>query len=429
MKLLTTIATLLVSVGAIAQDGDLLVYGDVIHTMQDGKLNTITDGVVYIEDGVILAVGPVDGTAIPKKAMETRRAAVVVPGLIDPRSTAGLTGIYNQPQDQDIIENSKPIQPELRALDAYNGRDQLVGFLRSKGITTLHTGHASGEAMSGQLFVVKTREGNVGDNVLVETSAVSATLAPSALNGGRGPGTRAKLAMILRDELIDAQEYRAKVEAWQAKKDAFDGHTPAEGEDEADAPKDPGDPPSRDLRMEALSAVLAGDVPLLVTANKAQDIDTALRLAEEFGFTLWLDSGAEAYLMADALKEANVPVFLHPTMARPWGDMENMSWTTAGELADAGLTVMTQSGYEGYVPKVRVVLFEAAIAAVHGWGVERAMAGLTITPARVLGIDDRVGSIEVGKDGDLALYDGDPFEYITRCVGTVIEGEVVSDGE
>ena len=293
--------------------------------------------------------------------------------------------------------------------------------------------------MSGQLFVVKTREGNVGDNVLVETSAVSATLAPSALNGGRGPGTRAKLAMILRDELIDAQEYKAKVDAWQAKKDAFDAYEPADEEAEGeageadnadeDAPKDPGDPPSRDLRMEALSAVLAGDVPLLVTANKAQDIDTALRLAEEFGFTLWLDSGAEAYLMADALKDANVPVFLHPTMARPWGDMENMSWTTAGELADAGLTVMTQSGYEGYVPKVRVVLFEAAIAAVHGWGVERAMAGLTITPARVLGIDDRVGSIEVGKDGDLALYDGDPFEYTTRCVGTVIEGEVVSDGE
>lgn len=429
MKLLTTIATLLVSVGALAQNGDLLVYGDVIHTMQDGKLSTITDGVVYIEDGVIRAVGPVNATAIPKKAIETRRAAVVVPGLIDPRSTAGLTGIYNQPQDQDIIETTSPIQPELRAMDAYNGRDELVGFLRDKGVTTLHTGHTSGEAISGQLFVVKTREGTVGDNVLVETSAVAATLAPSAINGARGPGTRAKLALILRDELIDAQEYKTKLDAWQAKKDAFASHVPAEGEDEADAPKDPGDPPGRNLRMEALSAVLAGDVPLLVTANKAQDIDTALRLAEEFGFTLWLDSGAEAYLMIDALKDADVPVFLHPTMARPWGDMENMSWTTAGDLADAGLTVMTQSGYEGYVPKVRVVLFEAAIAAVNGWGVERAMAGLTITPARVLGIDDRVGSIEVGKDGDLALYDGDPFEYTTRCVGTVIEGEVVSDGE
>ncbi len=432
MRLLTAFAALFVSSAATPQDADLLVYGEVVYTMEGGELNAIEDGVVYIEDGVIQAVGPADGTQIPKKAMETRRAAVVVPGLIDPRSTAGLTGIYNQPQDQDIIETSKPIQPELRALDAYNGRDELVGFLRAKGVTTLHTGHAAGEAMSGQLFVVKTREGSVGESVLVETSAVSATLAPSALNsGGKGPGTRAKLAMILRDELIDAQEYKAKVDAWQAKKDAFDAHTPAEGESEPDesAPKDPGDPPSRNLRLEALASVLSGDVPLLVTANRAQDIDTALRLADEFGFTLWLDSGAEAYLVAEELRAAGVPVFLHPTMARPWGDMQNMSWTTAGRLADAGLTVMTQSGYEGYVPKVRVVLFEAAIAAVNGWGFERALAGLTITPARVLGIDDRVGSIEIGKDGDLALYDGDPFEYTTRCVGTVIEGVVVSDGE
>jgi imidazolonepropionase-like amidohydrolase len=178
-----------------------------------------------------------------------------------------------------------------------------------------------------------------------------------------------------------------------------------------------------------LASVLAGERALLVTANRSQDIASALRLAREFGFELWLDSAPEAYLLLEEIGEAGVPVIVHPTMARPAGEFRNASYTTAGRLADAGITVAMQSGYESYVPKVRVVLFEAAIAAAWGLGAERALESVTITPARILGIEDRVGSIEVGKDGDLALYSGDPFEYTTRCVGTIIEGEVVSEGE
>lgn len=403
------------SVPAFGQmDGEVLVYGDVVYTMRDGALSEIEDGVVWIENGTIRAVGRADEVAIPRRAMKTLRAAVVTPGLIDPRSTAGLTGMFNNPrEDQDMLETSSPVQPELRALDAYNPRDGLVTFIREKGVTTVHTGHAPGEAVSGQMFIVKTKGGAVKDSVVREVSAVSATLSPMAVKGGgKSPGTRAKLMAVLRGELIKAQEYAAKLEAFEARED-----------DDSETR------PTRDLRLEAMVRVLSGELPLLVTANRAQDIDSALRLRAEFGFTLWLDSGSESYLVVDALKEAGVPVFVHPTMARPWGEMENMSWTTAGVLADAGVPTLMQSGYEGYVPKVRVVLFEAAIAAVNGLGVERAMASITHDAAEVLGILDRVGTIEVGKDGDLALYDGDPFEYTTRCVGTVIEGVVVSEGE
>jgi imidazolonepropionase-like amidohydrolase len=145
--------------------------------------------------------------------------------------------------------------------------------------------------------------------------------------------------------------------------------------------------------------------------------------------TLWLDSAAESYLMADRLAELDIPVLAHPPMARAWGggELVNMSMTTPAVLADAGVTVAMQSGFEGYVPKVRVVLFEAAIAAANGLGFERALAAITTTPAEMLGMDGRVGSIEVGKDGDLALFDGDPFEYTSHCVATVIDGVVVSD--
>jgi imidazolonepropionase-like amidohydrolase len=128
----------------------------------------------------------------------------------------------------------------------------------------------------------------------------------------------------------------------------------------------------------------------------------------------------------DPIKKAGVAVIVHPTMARHSGEMENASFETASILKQAGIPVALQTGFEGYVPKVRVLLFEAAAAAANGLGPEGALAASTIDAAKLLGIEKRVGSLEPGKDGDLALFDGDPFEYTTRCTGVVIEGEVMS---
>ena len=181
--------------------------------------------------------------------------------------------------------------------------------------------------------------------------------------------------------------------------------------------------------LETLAEVLAGKIPLLITAHRAQDITNALRLAKEFKFKLWLDGASESYLLIDEIKQANVPVLIHPSMARAVGDLENLSFETASKLVDAGIPLAMQSGYEAYVPKTRVVLFEAAIAAANGLTFEQTLASITINSAKILGVDDRVGSIKPGKDGDLALYDGDPFEYTTHCVGTIIDGKVASRGE
>jgi imidazolonepropionase-like amidohydrolase len=140
-----------------------------------------------------------------------------------------------------------------------------------------------------------------------------------------------------------------------------------------------------------------------------------------------LDGAAEAYLLVDQIKAAGVPVILHPTMFRSRGEAKNLSFETAAKLRAAGIPVALQSGYEGYVPKTRVVLFEAAVAASNGLKFEEALATITIDAAKILGVDDRVGSIEAGKDADLALFDGDPFEYTSHCVGTVTDGRVVHD--
>lgn len=378
------------------------IVGDVVYTMNGPP---IENGVVLIEGDKITAVGPAGEVEIPR-GYEVLTAKVVTPGLIDSHSVVGLGGFLNQDQDQDQLEMSSPIQPALRAIDAYNSKDELVEWIRGFGVTTIHTGHAPGQLMSGQTMIVKTAGNSVEDAVLVPTRAIAATLNTSAANSGSSsPGTRGKMLEMLRGKFIEATEYKAKI----------------------DAVDDDNKPPARDLNLDAIVQVLDGEVPLMITADRAQDIASALRLADEFGIRIWLDSAAEAYLMVDEIKAADVPVLIHPSMARPAGDRENQSFMTAANLMGNGIPVAMQSGFEGYVPKTRVVLYEAAITAANGLTFEQALATITINAAIILGVDDRVGSIEPGKDADIALYDGDPFEYTSHCVGVLIDGRVVSN--
>lgn len=387
----------LIAPPALAQ---VAVRAGVLHTMAGPA---VENGLVLIgADGKIEYAGPARN--IPA-GYEVHECAVATPGLVDVRTTVGLTGIYNVDHDQDHLDRSATVQPQLRAIDAYNPRERLVAYIRSFGVTTIHTGHAPGELITGQTMIAKTRGDTVDQAVFVPAKAVAATLSPSAQRGGgQSPGTRAKMMEMLRNEFFKARSHLEKMRK-------------AEQDDETE-------PPGRDLKLEALTGVLGGETPLIVTANRSQDIANALRLADEFGFTLWLDSASEATLFADELVGRGVPVLLHPTMSRAYGDMSNASYATAARLRDAGVVFAIQSGFEGYVPKVRVVLFEAGVAAGYGGlGFEPALRAVTIDAARILGIDARVGSLEAGKDGDVAMYDGDPFEYTTHCVGVLIEGE------
>ncbi len=379
----------------------VVIKAKTLHTMNGPA---IENGVVVIVDGKITAVGG-PNTPIPAGS-KVIKTAVATPGLVDAHSVVGLAGILNSPkEDQDQLERSEPLQPELRAIDAYNPQERLIAWVRSFGVTTIHTGHAPGELLSGLTLIAKTRGNTVADSVIVETAALAGTLAESAKKDGeKSPGTRGKMMALLRAELIRATEYMAKRQL-----------------------EDVTLRPGRDLRLEAIGRVLNREIPLLLTADRAQDIASALRLASEFKLKLWLDSAAEAYLLIAEIKAAGVPVILHPTMRRATGEHENLSFETAAKLRAAGVKVALQSGFEGYVPKTRVVLFEAALAAANGLTFDQALATITKDAAEILGIANRVGSIAVGKDGDIALFDGDPFEYTTHCTGVIIEGEVVSD--
>jgi imidazolonepropionase-like amidohydrolase len=404
-RLAVACSFIFLSLGATVATAQVAVRGKTIHTMAGAPID---DGIIVIQDGKITAIGRADQIAVPQ-GFKTIEAAVVTPGLIDAHSTVGFSGILNIPHDQDQLEHSAPIQPELRAIDAYNAGDDLIEWIRGFGITTIHTGHAPGELISGQTLIAKTRGDTVADAVIVESKAVAATLTTAAhKEGGKSPGTRGKSMAMLRAELIKAREYQEKKRR-------------------AEEAGEKGEPPPRDLKLEALARVLSREQPLLITADRALDISSALRLAKEFDIAIWLDGAAESFLLVDDIKAAGVPVIVHPPMQRAFGERENLSMETPAKLVAAGIPVALQSGFEAYVPKTRVVLFEAAIAAANGLSFDQALRTITIDAAKILGIDKRVGSLEVGKDGDVALYDGDPFEYTTHCTGTIIEGRVVSD--
>jgi imidazolonepropionase-like amidohydrolase len=401
------LSLLLLGLCISGQASDIVVRGDVIYTAVG---EPIDDGVVVVRNGKIVAVGPAGDVSIPN-GLKVVNAAVVTPGLIDAHTVVGMVGYLSQDGDQDQLERSAAIQPELRAIDAYNAREPLIEWLRTFGVTTIHSGHGPGEIISGQTLIAKTTGDTVEEAEINPVAMVAATLGEGAVMSGDGarnsPGTRGKVAAMLRTELLNAQNYAAKISA-------------AEGNSDKE-------PPTRDLKLEMLARVISGDLPLLVTAHRHNDIMTALRIAREFDIRIVLDGAAEAYLLLDEIKAAGVPVILHPAMARAGGERENMSFTTAEQLINAGIPTAFQSGYEAYVPKTRLVLFEAAVTLAHGLTAEQALAAITIDAAKILGIDNRVGSIEVGKDGDLALYDGDPFEYTSHALGTIIDGVQVSD--
>jgi imidazolonepropionase-like amidohydrolase len=376
----------------------IAVKGEKIYTMSG---DVIVNGVILISDGKIVKVGSSDEIQIPD-GYEIVEGKIVTPGLIDAHSVVGMSGIYNQKHDQDQLEKSDAIQPELRAVDAYNKDEALVDYLLSLGITTVHTGHGPGALSSGQTMIVKTYSESYTDYVIDSIAMVAFTLGSSVPANYQKPGTRSKGVSMLRQAFFKAKEYQEKLND-----------------------KDEKNNPESDIKLEILADVLSGKVRALFTVNRAVDIMAAIRLADEFGFTPVLDGLAESYNVIDELKKRNMKMILHPTMIRTYGDTKNASFETAAILKREGLKFSLQSGYEGYVPKTRVVLFEAAIA--HGYGLpfDDALASITINAAEILGIENRVGSIEAGKDADLVIFDGNPFEYTSHVCKVIVNGKLV----
>ena len=384
--------------GSVTLKAQIAIKAETIYTVSGSP---IRNGIVLVKDGKIENVGT--RLTIPEgyKIFETK---VVSPGLIDAKTLVGISGSLNIPTDQDQLDKTSPIQPDLRAIDAYNPEENLVKVVRDYGITTIHTGHGVGALVSGQTMIAKTKAGTVETVVIQPLSMLAMTLGPSVSSNFTSPGTKAKQMAMIRTEFIKAQSYQKK----QTEKDTTKR-------------------PATDLKMDALVKLLKGEIKALITANSSNDIMSAIRLAKEFNFKLVINGAAEAYRLIPEIKAAKAEIILHATMARNGGDMVNMNRESAAILTAAGTPVSIESGFEAYVPKTRIILFEAGQAMAHGLSFDEALKTVTLNPARLLGIEKRVGSIEKGKDADLVLYNGDPFEYLTKVCVVIIDGVVVKE--
>jgi imidazolonepropionase-like amidohydrolase len=372
-----------------------------IHTASG---ETIEHGVILVQDGLIAAVGSQEKVKLPKD-IRILPAAVVTPGLIDANSCVGISGGYNVAADQDQDEKTDPNQADLRVLDAFNPDETLVDFVRREGVTTLHVVPGRVNAIAGQSAIFTTK-GVTADSMALRTPAgvlVNLGEAPKGAYPNKLPTTRMGTAALLRTALNKAKNYNLK----------------RSGKEK----------PPEDAKSEALALALQRKVPVFFAAHRADDILTALRIAKEFNLDARLTLATEAYLVADEIAKAKVPVILHPTMQRIGGNMEtlNSQLSTARVLAEKKIPFAIGTGFEGYVPKTRVLRSEAAMAAVNGLGHEQALAAITINAAKILGIEKTRGSIEKGKVADLVLYDGDCFEHSTHVTYTIVNGRMEYD--
>jgi imidazolonepropionase-like amidohydrolase len=379
------------------------VLGGRVHTVSHG---TITDGVVLVEEGKIKAVGPRSKVDLPP-GTPVLSAAVVTPGLIDAHTVVGIGGTLNVRADQDQDELSDPNQADLRVLDSFNPNEPLLEFLRREGVTVVHAVPGPANVIAGQSGIFRTSGRSAEAMALRVPAGIVVNLGeiPKSAYAGKLPTTRMGTAALVRTAFAQARNH--------ARKKA--------------APDEAKRPPAN-LKFDALGLALEGKVPVIFTAHRGDDLATALRLAKEFNLQARLDMATEGYLMADALREAKVPVVVHPTMQRP-GSLEtyNSHLCNAAVLAGRKVPLAIGTGFEGYVPKTRVLRHEAAIAMVNGLGSDRALVAITLNAARILGLDAQRGSLEAGKAADLVLFDGDPFEHATHVTHTVQDGRVVYD--
>jgi imidazolonepropionase-like amidohydrolase len=373
-----------------------------LHTMPKAPLER---GVVLVEDGKVRYAGPTAGFNLPPD-IPVLTAAVVTPGLIDAHAVVGLSGALNfKKGDQDQDELSDPNQADLRVLDSFNPNEPLLQFVREQGVTVLHAMPGRANAIAGQTGIFRTH-GRTAEQMKVRFPAgvlVNLGEVPKAAYSGKAPATRMATANLVRNAFAQAQAYARKKESAK-------------------------EPPAPNLKWEALQPALAGKLPVIFSAHRADDLMTGLRLAEEFKLTPVLSLATEGYLVADELKAAGVRVIAHPPMQRP-ATLEtfNAHLGNAAYLAGKGIPLALCTSFEGYVPKTRVLRHEAAIAMINGLGHEGALRSITSDAAKLLGIDADYGSLEVGKVADLVLYDGDPFEHSTHVTHTILGGRVIYD--
>jgi imidazolonepropionase-like amidohydrolase len=380
----------------------------------------IDGGTVVVIDGTIAAVTGPDVAPPPGVEVVSAAGKWVLPGLIDAHTHLGAREEGEGWAGHDTNELTGPIQAHVRVLDAINPADE--GFRDAVGGGVLAAGvtPGSGNPVGGETVAIRCWGRTVDDMVLRSPAGMKSALGenPKRVLGDRrvNPSSRLGTAAAIRSALVDAANYLAK-QSEEASSEA-----PAEASSEGT--ERTGHAPGRDLKLEALGRVLRREIPWRQHCHRADDIATALRLAREFGYDLVIEHGTEAYLLADKIAAAGVPVVTGPLItARSKVELRNRTLANPGLLAAAGVTVSIATDHP--VVPVHLLVLQAALAVREGLDRETALRAVTINPARILGIADRLGSLTPGKYADLAIWSGDPFDVMSRVEVAYLAGREV----
>jgi imidazolonepropionase-like amidohydrolase len=376
----------------------------------------VDGGTILVEDGRIAAVGA--GLAVPAGARVIDAAGSwVLPGFIE---VHGHVGVHEEAEGwagQDTNEMTEPVTAQVRALDAINPADLGFRDAIAGGVLAVNVNPGSGNPIGGQTAALKCWGRTVDQMLLRAPSGMKSALSenPKRVYGEQNklPSTRLGTAAVIRGALVDAQNYLQRLDAEERK---------PEGERK---------PVDRDLKLEALGRVLRREIPWRQHCHRADDIATAIRIADEFGYDLVIDHGTEAHLLADIIAAREIPVIIGPLLiSRTKVEVRNRSLANPGRLARAGVTIAITTDHP--VVPINFLAHQAALSVKEGLDRETALRALTINPARIAGIDDRLGSIEAGKDADLVIWSGDPLDVLSRAERVLIDGTEIytySDGE
>jgi imidazolonepropionase-like amidohydrolase len=365
----------------------------------------IDDATLVVRGGRIEAIGPRASIAVPAGArVVDAKGKVLMPGLVDTHSHVG--GGWG-------ADSSAPIQPGVRMLDAVDCRDSGLQRAQAGGITTLNVMSGSGHLMSGQTIYLKNQDARTIEQMCYRFADGAPMGGMKMANGTNShdeppfPGTRGKSAALVRESFVAAQEYRRKLQ---------------------ETAGDPSKAPARDLAMEGLLECLDGKRVVHHHTHRHDDILTVLRLSREFGFRVVLHHVSEAWKVADEIAAARVPCSLI-VIDTPGGKLEAMDFDarSAAELEKRGASELVAFHTDDWITDSRLFLRSAALAVRAGLSRETALAGLTLHPARMLDLGERIGSLEAGKDADFLVLSGDPLSVTTRVEQTWVLGEKVFD--
>lgn len=386
--------------GAWAQDVPVAFVGARIIPVTGPE---ISDGTVIIRNGKIVEAGPAASVSVPADA-ERRdvRGKVLMPGLVDSHSHIG---------SGDGADSSAPLQPDVRIMDAIDPRHSSIQKAQAGGLTTVNVMPGSGHLLSGQTLYIKLRDARVVDDLLIRLPDGSIAGGIKMANGTNSrraapfPGSRAKSASLVRELFVKAQEYRDKVRA---------------------ANGDTSKLPARDLKMEALAEVLDGKRIVQHHTHQHNDILSVLRLAEEFKFRVVLHHVSDGWKVPAEIARAKVPASVI-VIDSPGGKMETRDARLENPalLDKAGVLVGFHT--DDSVTDSRFFLRSAALAVRAGMPREKALYAVTMANAIMLDLQHRVGSLEPGKDADLAILSGDPLSVYTKVLETWVEGRKVFD--